>query len=562
MLPAVSTERLTNLIEEWRYSSEPRRRAAILTVVFLIANTALAVYEMGGTRNVYPSLVYMAILVSAFYFRILGWLIVGVVAGLALEPLLPLNLETDIHQSTSGWFFYVGFFAMIGMIAGLGFKVLNAQLDGLRHYAFQDPLTGLPNLTALREHINRLERDQMDSPPPNIQVVVFNLVNLAEIVNSIGYKKTELLIKQLARRLKRLFADASLFGRLDSNKFAAVLKQNGRGEDTALLYRLRELRDMSLFIDEVPIHVETSIGLASLLGESANRDALIPMAEIAACQARKEGLGVAVYDVARDVESRETLRLLSELRRAIGERQFLLYYQPKLHIPSNRTTGVEALIRWQHQALGVLSPGRFIPIAESTALIKPVTRWVMETALRQLAEWHRVGIDLNVAINLSTYNLGEPELIDTILASVEAYQIPQEKLTLEITESALIPPTGEVVKALARLRDRGIRIAIDDFGTGYSSLAYLKKLPVTSLKIDQSFVKHLEDERDRAIVQTAVDFGHHMDLEVVAEGVEDAQTLDFLRSVGCDVAQGYFIGRPMVAELLEKRLRTPEIRPG
>lgn len=544
----VSTKRLFQLIEIWRKPKGLHRVVALLLICVLLGAVGLLVYQQGGTRSVYPHLMYAPVLLAAFYFKIPGGIIAAIAAGLVLGPFMPLNVEDDIPQTATNWLVRTGFFVMVGLLAGLAFKILNTQLDRLRHDAYRDPLTGLPNLLATREYIH-----QHWSKQPGVLLIVFSLVNLAEIANTLGYRKTEQLIQKLAQRLQSAFPNASLVARVDSDKFAAVVEKDNYAFNVDPATAFHDLRETHLLMDEVPIHVEASVGIARFSDVDDEPETLIPMAEIAARRAHAEGMGVAAYDEAQDSKGKENLRLLGELRHAIEKNQLLLHYQPKLQLATGRVTGVEALIRWRHPQLGIIPPGQFIPIAEHTALIKPLTHWVLEAALAQLAEWQRRGHNLEMALNLSTYNLSERDLLSKIVALIEAYEICPEKLALEITESALMYPTSETVYTLAKLRDRGIKISIDDFGTGYSSLAYLKRLPVTSLKIDRSFITHLEDSRDKIIVQTAIDFGHHLDLEVVAEGVENDEALRFLRTMDCDLAQGYYISPPIPADCLSRQ---------
>jgi EAL domain-containing protein (putative c-di-GMP-specific phosphodiesterase class I) len=284
---------------------------------------------------------------------------------------------------------------------------------------------------------------------------------------------------------------------------------------------------------------------------------LIHRAEIAAISASAEGTGVAIYAHEQDNKRKENVRLLGELRKAIEEDQLFLHYQPKVHLATGRITGVEALIRWQHPQLGLIPPGRFIPQAERTALIEPLTHWVLETALRRLAEWQHAGLGLKMALNLSTRNLSERDLPSRIIHLLEAYRIEQKQINLEINESDRMQVTSDAVDALALLRDKGVNIAIDDFGTGYSCLAFLNQLPVSSVKLDRSFLARLQTSRcDRVLIQAVIDLCHQLDLEVVAEGVENSETLDLLAKMGCDLAQGYHIGRPVAAQEIEQKFRT------
>jgi EAL domain-containing protein (putative c-di-GMP-specific phosphodiesterase class I) len=262
--------------------------------------------------------------------------------------------------------------------------------------------------------------------------------------------------------------------------------------------------------------------------------------------------GCVFFDAGRDNHAPTRLALLGDLRRALdSDNQLVLHYQPKMDLELGEPVGVEALVRWEHPVRGMLPPDEFIPVAENTALIQPLTVRVLELALAQAKAWISDGIWLPVAVNLSARCLLDTAFPDTVSGLLARYQLPASVLHLEITESAIMADSARALSVLRTLHDAGIRLSIDDFGTGYSSMAYLKQLPVDELKIDRSFVKEMtRDTNDAVLVRSAIDLGHNLGLAVVAEGVEDKDVMDALRDLGCDIAQGYHIGRPMAADRL------------
>ena len=269
--------------------------------------------------------------------------------------------------------------------------------------------------------------------------------------------------------------------------------------------------------------------------------------------------GIAVYKPEIDPHSPKRLAMMSELGRAIREDQLCLYYQPKVRLDSKLCYGFEALLRWNHPELGFVPPNDFIPIAEVTSLIHPLTAWVLEKSIAQCCEWHNQGLQVTVAVNLSARNLLDenmPKLVRTLL---QKYNLPASALELEITESSIMSDPGRALRVLQQLHDLGTQLSIDDFGTGYSSLAYLKKLPVQTLKIDYSFIRNmLEDKQDELIVESTIHLAHSLSLKVVAEGVENAALIDRLTGMGCDEAQGYHIGRPMALAQLNEWLKAAD----
>ena len=281
-------------------------------------------------------------------------------------------------------------------------------------------------------------------------------------------------------------------------------------------------------------------------------DTLVQHADVAMYVAKDAHAGTSVYDPEQDTNDAARLALAGELRRAIEIGELVVYYQPKADLATGRIVGVEALVRWEHPTRGFIPPDQFVPIAERTGLIKPLSRYVLATALRQCRDWAAVGLDLGVAVNLTIPDLLDLELPDRIGALLEETGVPPEQLELEITESTILADPTRVRTILDRLNALGLSLAIDDFGTGYSSLAYLKRLPVRTIKIDRSFVMDmLESSSDAAIVRSTVELGRNLGLRVVAEGVETEAAWELLREQGCTLAQGYLIGRPMPAEELE-----------
>jgi EAL domain-containing protein (putative c-di-GMP-specific phosphodiesterase class I) len=269
-------------------------------------------------------------------------------------------------------------------------------------------------------------------------------------------------------------------------------------------------------------------------------------------QAKRTGTGVATYDEATDPHDIDELTLLGQLRRAIEADELVLYYQPQADIASRTVSGVEALVRWQHPTRDLLAPGAFIPLAESTGLLGPLTDWVLERAIKDAAHWHRGGLTLSVAVNVSPRSLLDGTLPGTILKLLAVSGLPAQLLEIEITETAIMTDPVKATTVLGQLRAMGLRISIDDFGSGFTSLSSLKTLPVDTLKIDQSFITNMpQDEQDRAVAQSIIDLGHRLGLSVLAEGIETEETWSQLARLGCDQGQGYLLARPMPAELIE-----------
>ena len=270
--------------------------------------------------------------------------------------------------------------------------------------------------------------------------------------------------------------------------------------------------------------------------------------------------GYAVYKPSYDEHSPRRLTIMSELRHAIEKGELELYYQAKISVANNKLYGVEALVRWHHPIHGFISPDEFIPMAERTRMIKPLTKWVLKQAFQHCAEWHKAGFDLIVSVNLSAKDLHNPELPDLIAGIVGSAGIKPEWIILEITESSIMTDPEKALEIIERLDRMGFKFAIDDFGTGYSSLAYLKKMPITELKIDRSFVTDfLESENDAVIVNATINLAHNLGMQVTAEGIENKQTLEALKKSGCDITQGYYINRPLSFSEMNEWIRVKKV---
>ncbi len=333
--------------------------------------------------------------------------------------------------------------------------------------------------------------------------------------------------------------------RLGGDEFAVLLERSAPASGEQAAQRITQALNVPFLIDGTAIDLEVSIGIATAApGEDAVR--VLRHADAAMYTAKEHRVGYTRYIMGQENDTTGRFHLLGALRRALDHNEIVLHYQPKIAIDTGETLGVEALARWQHPDSGLLAPAEFIPVVEDTTLSHQFTSLVLATALAQTRRWIDQGIRLPVAVNVSTRCLLDPQFPDTVAEKLLAADVPGELLCIEITENTIMADPTRAIDILRRIRALGVRIALDDFGTGYSSMAYLKVLPLDEVKVDKSFVLDMAVNRSNtALVQSAVDLGHHLGLVVVAEGVEDAPVLDTLRRLGCDVAQGYHFARPL-----------------
>jgi diguanylate cyclase (GGDEF)-like protein len=448
------------------------------------------------------------------------------------------------------------FFTLVPILRRVTVR-LRRQMEEIEHRAYYDELTGLPNRTLVRDRIEQaLLAARRDGG--SATVMLLDIDRFKEINDALGHESGDLLLREFGERIRgRLRANESL-ARLGGDEFAILLPTGSVDDAKLVAERIHEALTRAFPVRGLSLEVATSIGIATFPQHGEDVDVLLQHADVAMYLAKEAHVGTAVYDADQDENDAARLALAGELRRAIENGELVLHFQPKAALETGRIVGVEALVRWEHAEHGFIPPNEFIPIAERTGLIKPLSRYVLARALEQCAEWESRGLDLHVAVNLTIPDLLDLELPDRIAALLEANGVGASRLELEITESTILADPFRVRQVLHRLNEMGLRLAIDDFGTGYSSLAYLKRLPVQTIKIDRSFVMEMcADASDATIVRSTIDLGRNLGLDVVAEGVETDEVWEALRELGCTLAQGYLIGKPMPADelalLVERR---------
>jgi diguanylate cyclase (GGDEF)-like protein len=378
---------------------------------------------------------------------------------------------------------------------------------------------------------------------------LMDLDRFKEVNDTLGHHTGDLLLREVGRRLERTLHGRGTIARLGGDEFAVLLPAVvDATEAAAQATNVVRALEQPFVLSEITLEVGASVGVAVAPEHGEEAATLLQRADIAMYAAKAGHSGVRVYEPADDQYTRRRLTLVAELRQALAERQLIVHYQPQIDLATGKAVGFEALVRWIHPEHGFLPPDEFIPLAEQTGLVRPLTTFVLEEALRQCAAWRAEGYDVGVAVNLSVRSLTDGGIADEVAQMLADAGVPASALTLEVTESSImVDPEGSAA-VLRHLRALGVSIAIDDFGTGYSSLTYLKRLPVDEVKIDRSFVMSMaKDEHDAAIVQSTIVLGRNLGLRVVAEGVECAVARDRLIRFGCDAVQGYFYSRPVPA---------------
>lgn len=423
----------------------------------------------------------------------------------------------------------------------------------LAHNALHDTLTGLPNRTLALERLG----SAITAERPTA-LLYLGIGNFRSVNEACGPGGGDLVLQQIGRRLHATLRPGDSLARLIADEFLLLLEGTDSDSAVAAADKLQQLLLKPQRIGSLDVAIDSRIGIACYPADGSTPEELLRRAGIAMQDAAQAPGHLQLYQQGRDAAQQRQVLLIRDLRHAAARGELLLHYQPKLDIAEGRVLQAEALLRWQHPQFGLVSPGEFIPLAERTGSIQSLTAWVIEEVLRQLQEWAGRGLRLQVSLNISTDDLMGRELVERMRGLLRRFRVHPDQLSFEITESAVMQDPVQALKVLNGLRDLGISLSVDDFGTGYSSLAQLKSMPVQELKIDQSFIRELDEtSEDAVIVRSTIDMSHSLGLKVVAEGVEHAHSLRLLERWRCDTAQGYLISRPLSASAFEAWIAQP-----
>lgn len=435
------------------------------------------------------------------------------------------------------------------LIAFLVIRNAQRQESSLRHQAMFDRLTNLPNRALFADRIQQAilisQREKQ-----SFAIVAVDLDRFKVINDALGHPVGDQVLQQVAERSRSCVRASDTFARMGGDEFTILLPNTPNLDGAQILAKkiLAVIRKPMLVAGQ-SIEVSASLGIALFPEHGNTAEVLLRNADAAMYEAKRTQAGYTIYHINLNQHAKDRMQLQGELRTAIENNELVLHYQPKIDFASARISGVEALVRWQHPTRGLLFPDAFIELAETTGQIKALTLVVLRKALDQSETWYRSGLNLTVAVNISSLSIQDPEFPDQLSDLLKSVNIPISQLELEITETAVMTGTVRAVECIKRLNQLGLQIAIDDFGTGYSSMSRLKELLVAQIKIDKSFVKDMAvNHNDAMIVRSTVELGHSLGMKVIAEGVEDQAVWDKLKALNCDSAQGYYMGRPIPVE--------------
>ena len=418
----------------------------------------------------------------------------------------------------------------------------------LERLATTDRLTNLPNRALWADHLNLALAASRRVPGSQVVVISVDINQFKMYNDTLGRDVGDILLQDVAARLDSIIRESDSLARLGGDRFGVLLQpvNNARTATDRVITQILDTFDIPFSYQDKQLCISLTMGIALFPDDGTNEESLLTNAESAMQRAKRNGLPYQYFDPRNDVSPMDQLRYSGQIRSALDNDEFSLHYQPLIDIQTSQVTGAEALLRWNHPVEGTVMPQRIIPVAEQLGMITSITNWVLVTALRQCRQWSHDGVTIPVSVNVSARSFQNPRLLEKIEWALEEAGVGGECLEIEITEATLMQDLDRATEVLNRLSDTGVRIAIDDFGTGYSSLSYLKRLPIHTLKIDQSFIMDVAfDQQDIAIVRSIIDLGHNLGYKVVAEGVENSMAWDMLDSLGCDTAQGFHISKPL-----------------
>ncbi|MDZ7661815.1 EAL domain-containing protein [Thiohalophilus sp.] len=535
----------------------------IPTIIFMIAVVYMFVIVTGGTKNVFSHTMYLPIALAAFAFGAKGGVLTALVGGLLLGPFMPIDTLTSEQQDTISWLYRISYFVLIGFLMGATRDIAGIYLNRIKWNASHDSMTGLPNTFALERVIKEL-LDSNGDESKTYYLLIARLGNQAQIEASFGVQCVNGIIVQLADTIRNQLPDPAEVYRVGTEGLGFVRPAEDEYAVKNLGKKLGHTFTKPVEFDKIKIHADVYQGIVALDGKARDPQLYILRANHATREAsnnrQRNGILTGIDD---EIKIKENLKVLGELSDALECGQVFMHYQPKVVTSTGVIDGVEALMRWQHPVRGNIPPGNFIPYAENSTLIDQITYFALNQSLAQLAEWDKNGLkNIHVAVNISIRNLLNPDFFKTVMQLLETHGVNAERLELEVTESSVVEDMETAILELAKLSKANIIISIDDFGTGYSSLQYLGKMPVSIIKIDQSFITSLLNKPgSQKIVSAAIGLAHNLGLKVVAEGVENRDTYDFLLDAGCDLIQGYYVSRPLQASELEKTCKASKGRP-
>jgi len=519
-------------------------------ILLLITLIALMVHL---TEGHWLHLMYIPVILGGIIYGSWGGLISGVIGSIAISPLIHSHIDAQGLKAFTGWIEHAGSFSFIGLFIGAFAGNARKYMLRTKWEAVHDKITGLPNRLSLEKEVENLSA--AEKAGKHHYMIIAIVKNSRELESAFGPEVVNNMIGQLADRLSTVSKEPIKVYRTHFDQVGILVKNYHENKIEEFLKKIESRFYDAFEFEDIRLHGDIFMGIFKFDKINNISSYYLQKASSAAVKAIKSNKRYFIMTMSEALQtSDENLKLMGDIKEALDKGQIYFHFQPKINLSTGRLHGFEAFMRWDHPVYGYIPPGKFIPRAEESTLIHWLTFYTIDKGLAQLLRWNDKGIkDIRLAVNISTQNLADPDFTKKVIHLLDRYGIDGKYLELEITENSFMADIDKEISALNSLSDAGIILSIDDFGTGYSSLLYLKQLPVSAVKIDQAFVKHLPEDNDSVhIVREAIRLAHILDMEVVAEGVETQESLEFLKQEKCDLAQGYYICRPLPAAEIEE----------
>ncbi|MBM7555432.1 putative bifunctional diguanylate cyclase/phosphodiesterase [Halanaerobacter jeridensis] len=550
---------LEPIVKKWVNPGPKTKIISCISICILFVLSYLIINFAGSQSYLHLHLLYLTIIIAALIFKLPGGVVAGSIGGLILGPLMSWQMTGSIYN-LNNWLGRAFLAIIVGFFSGIILDILSEKINQLAQQGYYNQITELPNRQNLHMKLDRIINLKKGNNKRFVLLVI-SIENFADIFNMIGYQQSDSFLRKVKQYLlKHLNENGELY-HAHNNKFNILLLNHDKS--TAL----KRAKEYSSFLQEpvlfngIPIYLKTSIGLAAYPEHSQTGEEIINKAYIAMDKARSNSLDYRWYHKNLDKKSKHNFLLLGDVKKALREDEFELHYQPKINSVENEVIGLKALIRWDYPGRGYIPPNQFIPQVEQTGLINHLTIWVLEQAIKDWRKMKKDSYEVKISINISARDLQDPDFVGNIKEILKKYDINPSFLEFEITERDIMNRFSQTKEVLNQIVKLGIDISLDDFGTGHSSLAYLKYLPTKSIKIDRAFIKDiLIDDKDKAITEAAIKMAHSLDKTVVAEGVENQQSIDLLRGMDCDIVQGYYISKPKPLSEIKKWFETEEFK--
>ena len=511
---------------------------AIITLVILIC---YLVYITGGIQHSYAHLIYIPIIISTFIFGTKAGVAIAIFSGMLLGHFMPINVELGIMQPISNWLIRIGFFITVSIVTGTLVDQIRIDMDMFKKYSYETVLTGLPNLRKLKLDLNRMVNGKEQT---EFSLAVLKVQNMDSINRYRNYEFGEKLIMGFKDSLTSSFGNQNVYHILNE-RFIVIIPSSNIGDARLKIETFFKNYSQPIYIDLLPISVELKSGIVNYPKHATDANDLHQKLGMTLGEAEISKDNICIYDIRKTNNSKDNYDIIVALYDAIKNNKFKLVYQPKINIITKEIIGVEALIRWSDDVKGNINTETFIKIAEQAGLINEITKWVIVNVINQLKEWEKKGIELKIAINVSSHDLKDDSIIEFTRNYISLNNIEPELLEFEITETSIIENAEVAEKLLNSIKRLGMQISLDDFGTGYNSMINLARLPLNNIKIDRSFIWNLHLAEYYKITKILIDSMHYLGKKVIAEGVETEEQLNILKSMNCDIVQGYYYSKPL-----------------